>query len=422
MAQEIIGVGAVANDGTGDTWRASMVKTNNNFTELFVALSAQAQNVVIINSESDFPTQTASTITLEANTQYFIGAAFSTAKTFTVEDAVTLKSIGPFFLAITYTGSGTMFNSSSTNWELNSIRLDCASGTLFNITGPFIFLMSDVQVLSCTNIGNITASGIAPNTAVIDNCAIFSISNQGLDTAGAFVIMSISQFFAVSTLPANIMIDLATATFQDIELDNLQLSGASGSVAISGAASSGNIISGALATVTNSRLDGDAMVALSGISQNDIRWAFAANSGVSDTRNAADSFLTVLETVTISVATTFVQVNGSNWSTTVSDRFTSATTGIVTYVGERDLEVKISGYATVAKVGGGTDELEIRFALNGTTLERSGGTTQNADPTSVPLEALVALTNGDEINFYVANNTSTSNVEVSKASLVIVSA
>ena len=36
MAKEVIGVGAVANDGTGDTLRASMVKVNDNFTELYL--------------------------------------------------------------------------------------------------------------------------------------------------------------------------------------------------------------------------------------------------------------------------------------------------------------------------------------------------------------------------------------------------
>jgi len=39
MAKEIIGVGTVANDGTGDNFRASMVKANNNFTELYLKKS-----------------------------------------------------------------------------------------------------------------------------------------------------------------------------------------------------------------------------------------------------------------------------------------------------------------------------------------------------------------------------------------------
>ena len=35
MTQQILNVGSSANDGTGDTLRAAMVKTNENFTELY---------------------------------------------------------------------------------------------------------------------------------------------------------------------------------------------------------------------------------------------------------------------------------------------------------------------------------------------------------------------------------------------------
>ena len=35
MAQQTIGIGAAANDGTGDTLRAAMDKCNDNFTELY---------------------------------------------------------------------------------------------------------------------------------------------------------------------------------------------------------------------------------------------------------------------------------------------------------------------------------------------------------------------------------------------------
>jgi hypothetical protein len=37
MAKQIIGIGTVANDGTGDTLRAGMDKVNDNFTEVYDA-------------------------------------------------------------------------------------------------------------------------------------------------------------------------------------------------------------------------------------------------------------------------------------------------------------------------------------------------------------------------------------------------
>ena len=35
MAQEVINIGAIADDGTGDTIRGAGIKINNNFTELY---------------------------------------------------------------------------------------------------------------------------------------------------------------------------------------------------------------------------------------------------------------------------------------------------------------------------------------------------------------------------------------------------
>ena len=40
MSQQLIAVGTIANDGTGDTLRAAGQKSNANFTELYTALSA----------------------------------------------------------------------------------------------------------------------------------------------------------------------------------------------------------------------------------------------------------------------------------------------------------------------------------------------------------------------------------------------
>ena len=41
MAQQIIGIGAAPNDSTGDTLRVSMIKSNDNFTELYPKVDAK---------------------------------------------------------------------------------------------------------------------------------------------------------------------------------------------------------------------------------------------------------------------------------------------------------------------------------------------------------------------------------------------
>ena len=49
MAKQIINVGTSANDGTGDTLRASQVKANANFTELYDAKDAYLKYVANLN-------------------------------------------------------------------------------------------------------------------------------------------------------------------------------------------------------------------------------------------------------------------------------------------------------------------------------------------------------------------------------------
>ena len=47
MAQEIINIGAAANDGTGDPLRTAFDKVNNNFTQLYTTLSASGPDGAI---------------------------------------------------------------------------------------------------------------------------------------------------------------------------------------------------------------------------------------------------------------------------------------------------------------------------------------------------------------------------------------
>lgn len=64
MAKQIINVGTSANDGTGDTLRASQVKANANFTELYDANSAYTKYVCNVNQTGT----AAPTVTILENT------------------------------------------------------------------------------------------------------------------------------------------------------------------------------------------------------------------------------------------------------------------------------------------------------------------------------------------------------------------
>jgi len=52
MAQELINLGALADDGTGDTIRATGIKINNNFIELYALPFAQTSLGLVENEIS----------------------------------------------------------------------------------------------------------------------------------------------------------------------------------------------------------------------------------------------------------------------------------------------------------------------------------------------------------------------------------
>jgi hypothetical protein len=415
MAQQLIGTGAVANDGTGDDYRTAFTKANDNFTELFAGLSAQADNIIVVNSESDFPVQDASTITLATNTQYFLGGVVNTAKTFTINDGVTLASINPFATNLIYTGSGTLFNAANANWGLKNIGFTCANGTIFNSSGTGkTFTMENVLCFSATNVGTFTNIDI-----ILQTSGVFNVSAQGLVMAGAINIFSVDKMHLDGTNAAFVAIDLGVATFDDLEINDLEAEGISGSIAIKGAAASANINANRIATVTNSTLNGNLITPISGIANTDIRWSFTSNSGVSDT--IEDALVSLSNSVTETVITTAgvpVKVLGT-WVVERESLFTCDTTGKCIYIGERDITLPVGITSTTSAVSGTNKSIKTYLAVNGTVVANSGvkNRVSSADPKNSTVLWQPTLSTNDYLETFIENTTDTINLIVEDAVL-----
>lgn len=423
MTQQIINVGAAANDRTGDSWRDAFIKVNANTSELYTSV---ANNVVVINSEADFPVQDASTITLSKNFLYFIGSPVSTAKSF-IGDGINIMGLGITPDAqLTYTGVGVMFTMTSGLINIRNLIFDCPNGTIFSMSGsggPGVdsqLLVTSSRCFSCMNIG--TLNGL--DAVVFDICDFTSVTGSGFVFAGTgWLVLSLSRV-SMAGFTSSIAIDLGTAIFGEVELRDIIAVGDGASTAVSGLAANGNIVAGSIGEIKDCNLS-NIGTALAGIDEQDIRWRVRDNAGTVNSRYAADGYITIAETVTINTISVFEEIAGVNWVNTTQDRFTTSTSGVITYNGQETIEVKISGIATVEKVGGGADEIAVRAAVNwvsGGGLVQSGAITTNSSPTSVPINALAELSTGDNIRLIVANNGSTSDVVANIASLSVVSA
>ena len=150
MAQQTINVGTVANDGTGDSLRASFTKSNSNFTELYglgtsyqpldadlTAIAALAgTNTIYYRSAAN----TWAAVTVGANLTFSAGTLSTTGLLTTAVAATTYQPIDGDLTAIAaLAGTNTIYyRSAADTWSPVTIgsNLSFAAGTLNTATAP----------------------------------------------------------------------------------------------------------------------------------------------------------------------------------------------------------------------------------------------------------------------------------------------
>lgn len=425
MPQEIINIGTAANDKTGDSLRSAFEKTNNNFSELY-PLASGADNVVVVNSIDDFPSESGGAITLEDNKVYQLGADVTSPYPFVAGQNNIITSGNPFATILTYVGAGTMFTGNGVSFALDRIIIACPSAQAFNFTGTGnneTFGLNIVSIGICQKCGTFDDL----RSVNITNSSFFNCSD-GLTISGTtyWDTLTIIRMRLINQNGPAVGLDLTTSVHKTFEISDYVYQSVSGSVGISGLANSGNVATGFIANVVRGEFPSP-ITPLSGIASNDVRWNFIGNAGIEDSQNRGDLFLeNGSETVTVVAASTFYEIGtpsgGANWNGDVQDRFIFNSAGYLTYIGEQTIDVQVIATATVEKVGGGSDVIEMRIANNWTAgnsgLAKSKSQTQNAQPTSITSVALTTVSEGDTIRPIFANNGSTSDIIVEVTSMV----
>ena len=287
--------------------------------------------------------------------------------------------------------------------------------------------VSNCLVVACQSIGTFVAG--TNSSIVVDNFAIIPAGN-GFDFTGNWNLLSMMRISDIASSAAHKFIDFGTSTFDDINIIRCTPDGPSGSVFLDGATGSANVNSGRIAVVENCTVSGG-MTDLAGITSSDVRWNFKSNSPTEDSFNAVDLFLTGgSETITTGSAGDWQEIGvpsggGISWGNDVASRFTVGTDGVLTYIGERPINVSMTGRATIEKSSGGSNILEVRIAKNwdGTAsdggLSKSAGQSDLTSASTVPIGALTNLVNGDDIRVIFSNTNGTSDIIANISSLEI---
>ena len=382
------------------------------FTATGTPLPATA--AVTINQESDFPAADGGVITLEPNTAYVISNSFSMANRIVLSSSTTIASFGKEGPLLTYTGTATMFTSVDVSCVVNALHYDCPNGKAHDhsdTTGNnAIVNISNSRLRSCVDYGDFTSMGFA----VIFNSDCFISTTTGPKFIGTgWTLISISRFALASLSGSYVGVDLGTSISNIVEIDDLIVSGPSGSVGVTGLASSGNITAGNLATIINCNFPGDITPITIIDPVSDLRWSSSDNDGIGDSRD--DSLVSIQgnssETV-IAIAGTAVQMVGT-WTDEGSSRFTvTPVGGRMTYNDERPSRLPISATLSVATATGGTKQVSACFAINGTAIAASKIETSASSSQSGTVTILWQhdFHVNDYVEVWLSNETDTVNV------------
>ena len=386
-------------------------------------------NVIHVNSASDFPDAVGGVRELVPNSgdniTYIIAAkeVDMGSEVFTVTDGnVVIKGEHKTGSQLTTTNATTFFTCEDSNFFLEFVNIECPSAKVIDYTKPVAPLKSlsfdNVIIRDCDSVATISGAF----TTSLRTSTIVSTNTGGfLWTGSDNGQINISKMYAADW--SGTLLDLGTATFDIIDMGTgNRFISPIGTTILSGAAASANFNVGGRGIVNGNLFNGSG-TALVGIDTEDLQWKFDnnifADNSTKNTESVVDTYLTASETVTISSSGVYYPIGGTDWDSDIAKRFTVGTDGEMIYIGLETIDVLISTVSTVSKVGGGSDVICSKIAVNGTVSDKTIACTENTAPTSIASQGIFELATGDTIQLYVANNDSTSNVIVDTSNVVI---
>jgi hypothetical protein len=369
--------------------------------------------IKVVNTEADFPTPSAGSITLDAFTEYRIGDSFSMTNKIIMSEGSSLTGDHIFGKLLTYNGTGNFITATDVNCAVHDIHFTCPNATAISLTdtvgGVFGFNLYQVQIDACVQI-----MAIDDYLTVVINQSNCRSSTLGLVFTGSNIALLSIQEFAIFSASATIKgVDLGSAVIGALEITNLfHSSTVAGAIGISGLASSGNIGAGGVATVRDSEFLGS-ITGLQTIVPNDLQWQFENNVGIVDTVKSCTGYILGNATATtIATVSTPVKANfGTGWITDKQNQFTSDNTGTHTFNGI-DGTFKISGSIYADNAAGTNVSFRWYIAKNGTVLTSSVSERQydTGNPGSTSVFAIVDLVATDTIELWVENITNATNI------------
>lgn len=345
MAQELINVGAAANDRTGDTWRNAMIKVNDNNTALFNSLLS---NRVIVRVASDLAG------TLDSTKEYFIDGIVDMGSQSIEVPSGGLSFAGYNFNAsqLVSTASGyTMFTSPvGGSGDLigkdYSIDVSGSGSRVYDITdatGLNAFEFARINYNNCSSLGTITnyRQGLESGTGRFGGKPELTLAGTWL--GGFFIDTSIVRsiddgdyslfkagagFSMASRFRSNMNIDLpSSASFFDFSAGNF-------------VNPSTLQIEGAIIT-RNGAFDALDSNITPNIAASDLVSAWSGNNGMPNTFEGASIGIATEAVTTINTLGVFEDVAATAWTAADMQHFDNPAGSQLRHLGNTPREYKV---------------------------------------------------------------------------------
>lgn len=417
MAQEIINVGSVQDDGTGDIVRDAFVKCNNNFTEVYGIITNPLSKQVDVYTISDFPAESGGVITLDPETVYkcFANINFGATRIISASNSV-ITGAGSTAIVLTYTGNAAFITSVNNAVVISDLTIlaQTAGGSVlaFSTVSLKIARISDCTIV-CDRFADYSGTDWA---ARISDTSIFPFSTGAITCSGTCRSFNYDTAGVVAT--SGVFLDLGSCVFESGVLRTIIGEFPTGTTFISGLPNSGNVTATGRFYVEGCQIDlSGGGTDLSGVTPNDTRWNFRANTPIPDTRR---DFLisfegNVANVTTILAIGAYVKVNaGTLWIQGLAPTaFTTDNTGTVTYIGVEDLTIPVDATMSLEPVSGANKDLAVKIAQNGVVVGPAlPRRTDSGNPGVVAFPWQLEVKNGDTLEVFVANLSDNTNILV----------
>jgi len=375
---------------------------------------------VLINQKSDFPSPVIGVITLEADTNYLLANDINVGTDrFVLQDRTSIQGTGVLNITITYTGTGALITWVNAEVQLDNFRISAANGSAWdgtNVSG--VIRMDNLSIDACDKIGILTSSGLTSIRVSAVSC--IQATTDGLSFSGSF--NAFNQNTALMSVDAGSIYDLGTATFEFFTIETIVANVAAGAIGIKGLVDSGNITATGVGRILSSSNLGAGDPALN-IDSTDVRWLFAHNGGLPDTRTDALASLQSNATATVITASSS---DGSNavlvagvWVADLESRMTATVGGRVTHLPLASERLPVTASVTIEPSSGTNVSLSAYIAVNGVVAVNSKKTASASAsaPASVTIPWQIDFNENDYVEIFVENNDTTANILVSSGML-----